>query len=133
MAHYSAQVPKQLYGYSLQFTECVRALLEAKGGSRVSVGVFEDVGVQDDGVETDAIQVKSGSGANPLTDNSIDLWKTIRNWIDQCNCLLLNPVHIIHHLCEFKGQRKAMHVHERCYRSTIGSIGCSPYSGNIHG
>jgi hypothetical protein len=93
MAHYSAQVPKQLYGYSLQFTECVRALLEAKGGSRVSVEVFEDVGVQDDGVETDAIQVKSGSGANPLTDNSIDLWKTIRNWIDQCNCLLLNPVH----------------------------------------
>jgi hypothetical protein len=92
MSASSVQVPKQLLGYSLQFTECVSSLLDAKAGSVVSIEVFEDVGVRAEDGTIDAIQVKSGGGANPVSDGSVQLWKTFRNWIDQCNTLQLNPI-----------------------------------------
>lgn len=92
MSASSAQVPKQLYGYSLQFTECVKALIDAPADAFISVEVFEDVGVQNPAENsTEAIQVKAGSGANPISDGALDLWKTFRNWIDQCNTLQWNP------------------------------------------
>jgi hypothetical protein len=92
MSASEAQVPKQLYGYSLQFTECVNSLLDSPSGSLASVEVFEDVGIQTSSSETEAIQVKAGSGKNPVSDGALDLWKTFRNWIDQCNNLQLNPI-----------------------------------------
>jgi hypothetical protein len=79
----SAQVPKQYYGYSLQCTESVNLLLDSAPGSVVSVEVFEDVGVTESNGKVKAVQTKAGSGANPISDSAVDLWKTFRNWIDQ--------------------------------------------------
>ncbi len=58
-------------------------LLEADIGGVVSLEVFEDVGVQNATGGTLGVQVKAGTGANPVSDFSVELWKTIRNWIDQ--------------------------------------------------
>ena len=85
------QVPKQYYGYSLQCTECVNLLLDSDPGSVVSVEVFEDVGVTKPDGKVRAVQTKSGSGANPISDSAVDLWKTFRNWMDQVNAGVLNP------------------------------------------
>jgi hypothetical protein len=79
----SAQVPKQYYGYSLQCTESVALLLDADVGGIVSLEVFEDVGVQSATGGTLGVQVKAGTGANPVSDSSVELWKTVRSWIDQ--------------------------------------------------
>jgi len=86
-----AQVPKQYYGYSLQCTECVNLLLDSAPGSFVSVEVFEDVGVTESSGKVKAVQTKSGSGANPISDSAVDLWKTFRNWIDQVKAGILTP------------------------------------------
>ena len=91
MSSSPAQVPKQYYGYSLQCTECVNLLLDSDPGSVVSVEVFEDVGVTKLNGKVRAVQTKSGSGANPISDSAVDLWKTFRNWIDQVNAGNLLP------------------------------------------
>lgn len=75
-------VPGQYAGYSLQTTRCLSRLLEATPDSYCSIEVFDDVGiVSDDGKKT-AEQVKSTQGGNPVSDRSVDLWKTFSNWID---------------------------------------------------
>lgn len=81
----STQVPKQYYGYSLQCTEFVSLLLEADPGTTVSLEVFDDLGTVSVKGETLALQTKAGSGANPVSDSSVELWKTLRNWLDQLN------------------------------------------------
>jgi hypothetical protein len=91
MATSLTQVPKQYYGYSLQCTECVNLLLDSAPGSVVSVEVFEDVGVTESNGKVKAVQTKSGSGANPISDSAVDLWKTFRNWIDQVKAGILTP------------------------------------------
>jgi hypothetical protein len=58
-------------------------LLDAEPGGVVSLEVFEDVGLQSVDGKTLALQTKAGTGGNPVSDSSIELWKTIRNWIDQ--------------------------------------------------
>lgn len=83
MSKQSSQVPKQYYGYSLQCTECVSVVLDAEPEGVVSLEVFEDVGLKGAGGEMLAMQTKAGTGANPVSDSSVELWKTIRNWIDQ--------------------------------------------------
>jgi len=83
MASSLAQVPKQYYGYSLQCTECVSLLLDSAPSSVVSLEVFEDAGVTSPDGKVKAVQTKAGSGANPVSDGAVDLWKTLRNWIDQ--------------------------------------------------
>jgi hypothetical protein len=85
MASSLAQVPKQYYGYSLQCTECVSLLLDSVPGSVVSLEVFEDAGATSPDGKMKAVQTKAGSGANPVSDSAVDLWKTFRNWIDQVN------------------------------------------------
>jgi hypothetical protein len=91
MSGQSSQVPKQYYGYSLQCTECVSALLDADPGGVVSLEVFEDVGLQSVDGKTLALQTKAGTGANPVSDSSIELWKTFRNWIDQVRSRKIPP------------------------------------------
>jgi hypothetical protein len=93
MATSLAQVPKQYYGYSLQCTECVNLLLDSAPGSVVSVEVFEDVGVTESNGTVKAVQTKAGSGANPISDSAVDLWKTFRNWIDQVKAGILVASH----------------------------------------
>lgn len=74
-------MPSQYYGYSLQCTHSVYLLLDAQPGSHVSVEVLEDVAVEDASGEVEAIQLKSASKTNPISNRSVDLWKTIGNWI----------------------------------------------------
>lgn len=77
----SPHVPNQLLGYSLQTTRATARLLQAGEGSFVSVEVFEDVGVEaPDGGKT-AEQTKLAGTNNPIADRSVDLWKTLSNWI----------------------------------------------------
>lgn len=76
----STQVPGQLYGYLLQVTRAVAHLLRARQGQSVSVEHLDDVATQTaDGVVAE--QDKSGLAHNPVADRSIDLWKTLHNWV----------------------------------------------------
>lgn len=79
---HSAQVPGQFLGYSLQTSECLRQLLEAKSGTIVSVEVFDDVGVELPDGTKNAIQTKSALASNPISDRSEEWWKAFANWID---------------------------------------------------
>lgn len=87
----SAQVPAQLFGYSLQATRLLQLLLDAPTGSCVSLEVFEDVGVDQSDGRRVASQVKSGLVKNPLADRSTELWKTLANWCDAIERGDLNP------------------------------------------
>jgi hypothetical protein len=42
---------------------------------------LEDVAVEDPSGEVEAVQVKSASKTNPISNRAVDLWKTIGNWI----------------------------------------------------
>jgi hypothetical protein len=77
----SSHVPSQYYGYSLQCTHCIYLLLDAPPDSKVSVEVLEDVAVGDLLDEVHAVQVKSALKTNPIGNRSVELWKTIANWI----------------------------------------------------
>ena len=74
--------PGQYLGYSLQATRFLVRLLEAVDGDHICLEVFEDVGVERASGERVAEQSKSNITTNPLTDRSVGLWKTLRNWID---------------------------------------------------
>jgi hypothetical protein len=78
----STHVPGQYYGYSLQCTHCTSQLLAAKPGSIVSIEVLDDVAVQSPDGDVEAVQIKSGLDTNPISNRSVELWKTIRNWLD---------------------------------------------------
>ncbi len=57
-------------------------LFESGPGSLVSFEAFEDVGEDSrEGIRTFE-QSKSALTSNPLGDRSVDLWKTIGNWVD---------------------------------------------------
>lgn len=43
--------------------------------------MLEDVAVEDPLGEVEAVQVKSASKVNPISNHSVDLWKTFGNWI----------------------------------------------------
>lgn len=78
----SANVPGQALGYSLQFTRMAALLFESGPGGLVSFEVFEDVGEDSaDGTRT-FVQTKSALRGNPIADRSVELWRTIANWVD---------------------------------------------------
>jgi hypothetical protein len=56
-------------------------LLDAQPGSTASVEVLEDVAVEDASGEVEAVQLKSALKTNPISNRSVELWKTIGNWI----------------------------------------------------
>lgn len=76
----SAQVPGQLFGYSLQAIRLLSLALDAAPGTTLSLEVFEDVGGVDGTGNALASQTKSGLETNPVSDRAIDLWKTLSNW-----------------------------------------------------
>ncbi|MBL0311607.1 MAG: hypothetical protein IPP78_02600 [Holophagaceae bacterium] len=76
----STQVPGQLYGYSLQITRTVAHLLRARPGQSVSIEHLDDVATADPAGDT-VEQDKSGLAHNPVSDRSLDLWKTLYNWM----------------------------------------------------
>jgi hypothetical protein len=77
----SAQVPGQLFGYSLQAIRLLSLALDASPGTVLSLEVFEDVGTVDDTGNALASQTKSGLETNPVSDRAVDLWKTFSNWL----------------------------------------------------
>jgi hypothetical protein len=77
----SAQAPGQFYGYSIQTTRMVARLLRCTHGQAVSLEVLDDVAVTG-GATTVAEQSKSGLAHNPVADRSVDLWKTLFNWLE---------------------------------------------------
>lgn len=78
----SSTVPGQALGYSLQFTQMAAMLFESGPGGLISFEVFDDVGEDSaDGTRT-FVQAKSTLRGNPLADRSVELWKTIANWVD---------------------------------------------------
>jgi hypothetical protein len=78
----SPHVGGQLYGYSLQTTRATARLLQSSPGSYVTVEVFDDVGVENGEGQRTAEQTKSGVTQNPIADRSVELWKTMCNWLD---------------------------------------------------
>jgi hypothetical protein len=57
-------------------------LFESGPGGLVSFEVFEDVGEDSaDGTRT-FVQTKSALRGNPIADRSVELWRTIANWVD---------------------------------------------------
>jgi hypothetical protein len=80
-ARKSAQVPGQLFGYSLQAIRLLSLALDASPGTVLSLEVFEDVGTVDETGKTLASQTKSGLETNPVSDRAVDLWKTFSNWL----------------------------------------------------
>jgi len=77
----STQAPGQFYGYSIQTTRMVARLLQCTQGQAVSLEVLDDVAVTG-GMEVVAEQSKSGLVHNPVADRSVDLWKTLYNWVE---------------------------------------------------
>lgn len=77
----SSTAPGQYLGYSLQTTRCLSRLLAGEVGSYISVEVFEDVGVVSSDGSKIAEQDKSALSGNPVADRSVDLWKTLANWV----------------------------------------------------
>lgn len=78
---HSTQAPGQFYGYSIQTTRMVARLLQCTHGQAVSLEVLDDVAVTG-GSGTVAEQTKSGLAHNPVSDRSVDLWKTLFNWVN---------------------------------------------------
>lgn len=56
-------------------------MLDAHPGSRISVEVLDDVAVENATGEVEAFQLKSAAKTNPIANRSVELWKTIGNWI----------------------------------------------------
>ena len=87
----SAQVPGQYLGYSTQATRAAVRLLQAAPGSFVSVEVLDDVAVVR-GHHAVVEQSKSvTSSANPISDRSPELWKTLANWIRAAQSNHIDP------------------------------------------
>lgn len=76
----STQVPGQFYGYSLQITRLIAHLLRARPGQSVSLEHLDDVATSGATGATFE-QDKSGLAHNPVADRSIELWKTLHNWV----------------------------------------------------
>ena len=77
----STVVPEQFLGYSLQATRAVMRLLNAEPGSFVGVEILDDVSVAHKGGTRILEQTKSVRSGNPVADRSLDLWKTLFNWV----------------------------------------------------
>lgn len=77
-------VPQQAYGNQAQLTLVTWCLLKFRDAKSVSYEKDDDIAVESQGGKKTFIQVKSGK-TNPLQNGSIDLWKTILNWTNQCS------------------------------------------------
>jgi hypothetical protein len=69
-------------GFSLQATRFLHHLLAPAPPEFVCLEVFEDVSAHKSDGKVSAEQTKSYKSSNPLADRSVELWKTLRNWVD---------------------------------------------------
>lgn len=83
MADRSSSAQGQYLGYSLQLGRLLALLLDGKESAAVTLEHLGDVSVESDGSPSRIEEHKSRtSRANPIADRAIDLWKTLRNWMD---------------------------------------------------
>lgn len=84
--------PGQYLGYGLQDVRLCMRLLMAGKGDVVSTEYLDDVAVRMANGRYLLEQCKSAlSTKNPVSDWSVDLWKTFTNWLETTNSLGLNP------------------------------------------
>lgn len=57
-------------------------VLKKKPNSRISIEKFDDIAFEDENHAQCIIQAKHHIAAKSLTDNSVDLWKTLRIWVN---------------------------------------------------
>ncbi|OAT84195.1 hypothetical protein A6P54_02545 [Bacillus sp. MKU004] len=72
----------QLMGYTLQFPRALYHLTMCEPGEMVCVEYLGDVAIEKDGVVRFSEEDKSSIHSNPVTDKSVDLWKTLYNWVN---------------------------------------------------
>lgn len=58
-------------------------MLKKRANGRISIEKFDDIAFEDDDYGQCLIQAKHHIKPKPLGDKSVDLWKTIRVWIEQ--------------------------------------------------
>ena len=83
MADRSSSAEGQYLGYSLQLGRLLALLLEGRESTAVALEHLGDVSVESEGGLLRIEEHKSRtSQANPISDRAIDLWKTLKNWMD---------------------------------------------------
>lgn len=76
----------QMIGYLYQVRYAMLLLLESDNPDyKISIEKFDDIAFDDGFSPVEMIQNKHHGAAGSLTDRSIDLWKTIKVWLDQTN------------------------------------------------
>lgn len=73
--------PGQALGYGLQYTRLTSMLLDASEGSFCSLEVLDDIATQSASGEVHVCQTKSSLTGNPVSDKSVQLWKSLHNWV----------------------------------------------------
>lgn len=76
--------PGQYLGFALQPVRMFYHLLDSPDVASVSLEHLDDVAVHYTNGSVLVEQAKSALAHNPLSDWSIDLWKTMSNWIEAC-------------------------------------------------
>lgn len=74
--------PGSFLGFSLQSTRMCLHLCDAPKDAFVALEVFDDTDVHHADGSVLLEQSKSGLVTNPISNFSVDLWKTFANWID---------------------------------------------------
>ncbi|GAA3928891.1 hypothetical protein GO495_06410 [Chitinophaga oryziterrae] len=77
----TSNAPAQLLGYAVQFPRALLHLLRGGPGDTVSVEVLGDVATHKPNNSVTSEEDKISTVSNPLTDRSIELWKTLYNWL----------------------------------------------------
>ncbi|GMK38805.1 hypothetical protein PCCS19_18590 [Paenibacillus sp. CCS19] len=77
-----SNAPGQLLGFAIQFPRALYHLLRSSPQDCICVEVLGDVAIIKSNGEIEAEEDKSSINSNPLTDRSVDLWKTFSNWIE---------------------------------------------------
>lgn len=80
----SHEAAGQMIGYLYQVRYAMLLLLESENPSfKISIEKFDDIAFEDGYSPVEMIQNKHHGPAGNLTDRSVDLWKTIKVWLDQ--------------------------------------------------
>jgi len=87
----NSNAPGQLLGYSIQFSRALYHLLKSGPEDVVCIEVLGDVATKMKSKEVLTEEDKSSLNNKPITDKSIDLWKTFFNWIVSVKNGSLNP------------------------------------------
>ncbi|MDE0260161.1 MAG: hypothetical protein OXR82_17470 [Gammaproteobacteria bacterium] len=83
MADRFSNAEGQYLGYSLQLGRLLALLLEGRESTAVALEHLGDVSMESDGSLSRIEEHKSRtSQANPISDRAVDLWKTLKNWMD---------------------------------------------------